>query len=78
MPLPRNSKTVMPTERTTGDVAIDFARAGAQGFTFGFADEIEAAVTSAFNSGKSYAEVVKDVRSQINTRRASSYRCYWH
>jgi|TARA_R110000822_G_scaffold276634_1_gene398652 hypothetical protein len=77
MPLPRNSKTVMPTERTTGDVAIDFARAGAQGFTFGFADEIEAAVTSAFNSGKSYAEVVKDVRSQINSFRernpASAY-----
>ena len=39
MPLPRESKTVMPTERTTGDVAIDFARAGAQGVSFGFADE---------------------------------------
>ena len=77
MPLPRESKTAMPTGRTTGDVAIDFARAGAQGVSFGFADEIEAAVRSAFNSGKSYAEVVKDVRSQINSFRkrnpASAY-----
>ena len=64
MPLPRQSKTAMPTERTTGDVITDFARAGAQGFSFGFADEIEAAVKAAFDSGKTYAEVVKDVRGQ--------------
>ena len=69
MPLPRQSKTAMPTERTTGDVVTDFARAGAQGLTFGFADEIEAAVRSAFDSGKSYAEVVKDVRGQIESFR---------
>lgn len=43
----------------------DFARAGAQGLSFGFADEIEAGVRSAFDSGKTYAEVVKDVRGQI-------------
>lgn len=69
MPLPRQSKTAMPTERTTGDVVTDFARAGAQGLTFGFADEIEAAVRSAFDSGKTYAEVVKDVRGQIESFR---------
>ena len=47
----------------------DFARAGAQGLSFGFADEIEAAVTAAFDSGKTYAEVVKDVRGQIESFR---------
>ena len=52
-----------------GSGFADFARAGAQGFSFGFADEIEAAVTAAFDSGKTYAEVVKDVRSQIDSFR---------
>ena len=52
-----------------GSGFADFARAGAQGLTFGFADEIEAAVRSAFDSGKSYAEVVKDVRGQIESFR---------
>ena len=47
----------------------DLARAGAQGLTFGFADEIEAAVRAAFDSGKTYAEVVKDVRGQIDSFR---------
>ena len=69
MPLPRQSKTTQPIERTTGDVAADFTRAAAQGLTFGFADEIEAAVRSAFDSGKTYAEVVKDVRGQIDNFR---------
>ena len=53
----------------SGSAVTDFARAGAQGLTFGFADEIEAAVRSAFDSGKSYAEVVKDVRGQIESFR---------
>ena len=52
-----------------GSGFTDFARAGAQGLTFGFADEIEAAVRSAFDSGKTYAEVVKDVRGQIESFR---------
>jgi hypothetical protein len=52
-----------------GSGFADFARAGAQGLTFGFADEIEAAVRAAFDSGKSYAEVVKDVRGQIESFR---------
>ena len=43
MPLPRESKTAPVGQRTSGDVAMDFGRAGAQGLTFGFADEIEAA-----------------------------------
>ena len=47
----------------------DITRAAAQGLTFGFADEIEAAVRSAFDSGKTYAEVVKDVRGQIDSFR---------
>jgi len=50
----------------------DFTRAGAQGLTFGFADEIEAAVRAAFDSGKTYAEVVKDVRGQIDSFRERS------
>ena len=59
-----------PIEDTaTGSGFGDLARAGAQGLTFGFADEIEAAVTSAFDSGKTYAEVVKDVRGQIDSFR---------
>ena len=47
----------------------DLARAGFQGLSFGFGDEIEAAVRSAFDSGKSYAEVVKEVRGQIESFR---------
>ena len=69
MPLPRESKTAPVGERTSGDVALDFGRAGAQGLTFGFADEIEAAVRAAFDSGKTYAEVVKEVRGQIDSFR---------
>jgi hypothetical protein len=69
MPLPRESKTAPVGERTTGDVAMDFGRAAAQGVSFGFADEIEAAVRAAFDSGKTYAEVVKDVRGQIDSFR---------
>jgi len=52
-----------------GSGFADFARAGAQGLTFGFADEIEAGVKAAFDSGKTYAEVVKDVRGQIESFR---------
>jgi hypothetical protein len=66
MPLPRESKSAMPMDRTSVDVAFDFGRAAAQGVSFGFADEIEAVVRSAFDSGKTYAEVVTDVRRQIN------------
>ena len=52
-----------------GSGFADLSRAAAQGLTFGFADEIEAAVRSAFDSGKTYAEVVKDVRGQIESFR---------
>ena len=53
----------------SGSTTVDVTRAGAQGLTFGFADEIEAAVRAAFDSGKTYAEVVKDVRGQIDSFR---------
>ena len=56
-------------QAASGSAFTDFARAGAQGLSFGFADEIEAAVTAAFDSGKTYAEVVKDVRGQIESFR---------
>ncbi len=56
-------------QAASGSAFTDYSRAGAQGLTFGFADEIEAAVRSAFDSGKTYAEVVKDVRGQIDSFR---------
>lgn len=49
---------------TTGD----YARAAAQGLTFGFADEIEAAVRSAF-SDKTYEQEVGEIRKGIETFR---------
>ena len=56
-------------QAASGSTTVDVTRAGAQGLTFGFADEIEAAVRAAFDSGKTYAEVVKDVRGQIESFR---------
>ena len=57
------------SQAASGSAVTDFSRAAAQGLTFGFADEIEAAVRSAFDSGKTYAEVVKEVRGQIDSFR---------
>ena len=51
------------------DIASDYGRAGAQGLTLGFADELEAFVKSSLNSKKSYAETIKDVRGKINSFR---------
>ncbi len=53
----------------SGSAFTDYRRAAFQGVSFGFADEIEAAVIAAFDSGKTYAEVVKDVRGQIDSFR---------
>lgn len=53
-------------DRSYGDVAADYGRAAAQGLTFGFADEIEAGVRAALDSDADYAEVVAEVRNQIN------------
>ena len=53
----------------SGSAFTDYSRAAFQGLSFGFADEIEAAVRAAFDSGKTYAEVVKDVRGQIDSFR---------
>jgi hypothetical protein len=53
----------------SGSAFTDYRRAAFQGLSFGFADEIEAAVRAAFDSGKTYTEVVKDVRGQIDSFR---------
>jgi hypothetical protein len=54
-------------EPTTGD----YARAAAQGLTFGFADEIEAAIRSAVGS-KTYEEEVKGIRRDIERFREAA------
>jgi hypothetical protein len=54
-------------EPTTGD----YARAAAQGLTFGFADEIEAAIRSAVGS-KTYEEEVKGIRGDIERFREAA------
>jgi len=56
-------------QAASGSAFTDYRRAAFQGISFGFADEIEAAVKAAFDSGKTYAEVVKDVRGQIESFR---------
>ena len=48
---------------------VDLTRATTQGLTFGFADEIEAGVRAALDSDADYAEVVAEVRNQINNYR---------
>jgi len=54
-------------EPTTGD----YARAAAQGLTFGFADEIEAAIRSAVGP-KTYEEEVKGIREDIERFREAA------
>jgi len=56
-------------QAASGSAVTDYSRAAFQGISFGFADEIEAGVKAAFDSGKTYAEVVKDVRGQIESFR---------
>ena len=51
------------------DTWVDLTRATTQGLTFGFADEIEAGVRAALDSDADYAEVVAEVRNQINNYR---------
>ena len=58
--------------RTYFNIARDVARATTQGLTLGFADEIEAGVRSAFDSNKSYTDIVKQVRGQIKDFRKSN------
>jgi hypothetical protein len=58
--------------RTYFNIARDVARATTQGLTLGFADEIEAGVRSAFDSNKSYTDIVKEVRGQIKDFRKSN------
>ena len=58
--------------RTYFNIARDVARATTQGLTLGFADEIEAGVRSAFDSNKSYTDIIKQVRGQIKDFRKSN------
>ena len=60
------------TERGYGDIAADYARATAQGLTFGFADEIEATVRAALDADADYADVVAEVRKQLDTFRENN------
>lgn len=60
------------TGRGYGDIAADWTRATAQGLTFGFADEIEATVRSALDADADYADVVAEVRKQIDTFRENN------
>ena len=55
------------TGRGYGDIALDYGRATAQGLFFGFADEIEAIVRSALDADADYADVVAEVRKQLDT-----------
>ena len=64
--LPEVSETTNPGTRTTFDVVKDFARAGGQGLTLGFGDEMEAVVRAGFDRNRSYSDIVKDVRNQIS------------
>jgi len=48
---------------------VDLARAGAQGLTFGFADEIEATVRAALDADADYADVVAEVRKAVDDYR---------
>ena len=52
-------------DRSYLDIATDTARAGAQGLTFGFADEIEAAITAGISGSESYGEALARVRGNI-------------
>lgn len=54
-----------PTSSNQGSDSQNI-RTFAQGLTFGFADEIEAFVRSAVDSGASYADTLKEVRNKIN------------
>ena len=52
-------------DRSYLDIATDTARAGAQGLTFGYADEIEAAITAGISGSESYGEALARVRGNI-------------
>ena len=52
-------------DRSYLDIATDTARAGAQGLTFGFADEIEAAIAAGISGSESYGDALARVRGNI-------------
>lgn len=57
------------TKRSTIAKVGDYARAATQGLTFGTADEIEAGITSLFSKNKSYNQIIKGIRADINNFR---------
>lgn len=66
--LPKQKKYQAGTGKSQFDIYVDLARAAGQGLTLGFGDEMEAAVRSAFGD-KSYSEIIKEVRSDIDSFR---------
>ena len=71
MPAPKK-QTFTPINATIGDTAIDLLRAGGQGLSFGFADEIEAIIRSGLNKDKSYKDIVEEIRTDIEKFRERS------
>ena len=57
---------------TREDAMVGVPRAVAQGITFGFADEIEALIRSGLDKNKSYEEIVKEIRTDIDKFRETS------
>lgn len=57
---------------TRDNTIVDIIRAAGQGLSFGFGDELEAFVRSKLDEGKSYDEIVKEVRSEISQFREKS------
>ena len=63
------------TKRSTIAKVGDYARAATQGLTFGTADEIEAGITSLFSKNKSYNQIIKGIRADINNFRERNCWC---
>jgi hypothetical protein len=63
---PNPLKAAEPEEPST---FVDLTRATVQGLSFGFGEEIEAAVRAALDSDAEYADVVAEIRNQINDHR---------
>ena len=63
---PRDLGDTQPEpDRSYGDIAADTARAGLQGLTFGFGDEIEAAIAAGISGSENYGEALARVRGNI-------------
>jgi uncharacterized protein YdcH (DUF465 family) len=60
------------TKRSNAARVGDYVRAGFQGLTFGTADEIEASVRSLFSQNKSFNQILKGIRADINNFRETN------